>query len=420
MTPKARSPTPAKAILLILSFIPIFLGVGFLSIVLGAWFVTVGFTAAQAGALISAQGITVVVSSIPLGIVSDIYGRKRLLILGNLAGAVGLLGFALTTDFWYLLFVSVALGLAEGASVTTWNALLADITDSTNRNHVFSLSFIMINVTTGVGLVLPAVFPPLQSLFGLSSYAIHRQALLVIGLVSFISPLMFYLLLRNHAETHNPEHKWTGLKNWGTLLKLGFTGTTIGFGAGFIVPLVGSWFFYRFAVGDSVTGPILALSNILIGFSAVASPRLASKFGQMEAIMLTTGSSMLFMLSMAFIPAFEAAAGVYVVRTALMNMAGPLLDSFSMSIFPANQRGVVSAMSNVMFRLPNSVSTYFGGVILGLGMLQLPFFIASGLYIVGLAGFYFFFVLNRTKIPELAQFKARPSPTSSDLDSPSA
>ena len=392
---------PAKASLLILSFIPIFLGVGFLQIVLGAWFVTVGFTAAQAGALISAQGVTVVVSSIPLGVVSDVYGRKKLLILGNFVGAIGLLGFALTTNFWYLFAVSVALGFAEGTSVTTWNALLADITDSSNRNRVFSLSFIMINVTTGVGLVLPAAFPALQGLLGLSSYTIHRQVLLLLGVASFISPLMFSLILRTHKETHNPERKWAGLRNKGTLAKLGFTATTIGFGAGFIVPLVGSWFFYRFAVGDDISGPILALSNILIGFSALASPRLATRFGQMEAIMLTTGSSMLFMLSMAFIPAFTVAAGFYIVRSALMNMAGPLLDSFSMSIFPANQRGVVSAMSNVMFRLPNSVSTYLGGVILGMGMLQFPFFIASGLYIVGLAGFYFFFVLNKKHTEEL-------------------
>jgi len=405
LTSQPRTPTTAKASLLIVSFIPMFLGVGFLQIIIGAWFVTVGFTAAQAGALISAQGITVVVSSIPLGIVSDIYGRKRLLVLGNLIGAVGLLGFALTTEFWYLLTVSVALGFAEGASVTTWNALLADITDSSNRNRVFSLSFIMINVTTGVGLALPALFPALQGALGVSNYAIHRQSLLFFGLASFASPLMFYSLLRSHKEIHNPERKWTGLKNKGTLAKLGFTATTIGFGAGFIIPLVGSWFFYRFAVADNISGPILALSNILIGFSAVASPRLASKFGQMEAILLTTGSSMLFMLSMAFIPVFAVAAGFFIVRSALMNMAGPLLDSFSMSIFPANQRGVVSAMSNVMFRLPNSVSTYFGGVILGMGMLQLPFFIASGLYIAGLAGFYFFFVLNKMHTAELAQLQ---------------
>ena len=392
---KAASPIPAKASLLIISFAPITLGIGFLQIVLGAWIVTVGFTAAQAGLLISVQGIAAVLSAIPLGIVSDVYGRKNLLILGNAAAAASLLAFALTTSFLYLLIASVALGLAEGAAVTTWNALLADITDASNRNKVFSLSFVMFNVVSGIGLVLPGVFPSLETLFGITSYAIHRETLLVLGITSFISPVTFYFLLKNHKETHNPRRKWSGLKNWKTLAKLGFQGSLIGFGAGFIIPLVGAWFYYRFAVSDSYSGPILAISNIMIGFSGFASPRLAVKFGQMRAILLTTGSSMIFMLSMAFIPYFGLAAGVYIVRAALMNMAGPLQDSFAMSIFPADQRGLVSALSNIMFRLPNSVSTYFGGYIIGLGLLQLPFFIASAFYIVGLTGFYFFFVAGK-------------------------
>src|SRR6266704_4411242 len=198
------SPVPPTATMLILSFVPIFLGLGFLYIVLGAWLVTVGFTAVQAGLLISAQGIAVVLTSIPLGIISDIYGRKKLLILGNLAGAAALLVFALTTNFSYLISASVVLGFAEGASVTTWNALLADLTDNSNRNRVFSRSFIMINVTTGIGLVLPGAFPALQSLTGLTNYTLHRETLLILGLASFISPLMFYILLRNHRETHNP------------------------------------------------------------------------------------------------------------------------------------------------------------------------------------------------------------------------
>ncbi len=388
--------------MLILSFVPIFLGLGFLYIVLGAWLVTVGFTAVQAGLLISAQGIAVVLTSIPLGIISDIYGRKKLLILGNLAGAAALLVFALTTNFSYLISASVILGFAEGASVTTWNALLADLADNSNRNRVFSRSFIMINVTTGIGLVLPGAFPALQSLTGLTSYGLHRETLLILGLASFISPLMFYILLRNHRETHNPERRWSGLTNKATLAKLGFVASTIGFGAGFIIPLVGAWFYFRFNVSDNYSGPILAFSNILIGFSAYASPRLATKFGQMRAIILVTGSSMLFMLSMAFIPIFALAAGVYIVRAALMNMAGPLMDSFSMSIFPAEQRGLVSALSNITFRLPNSLSTYFGGFILGLGLLQLPFFIASAFYITGLTAFYIFFVATKRYAAQIA------------------
>jgi MFS family permease len=377
---------PATVSLLVLSFIPLFLSLGFLQIVIGAWLVTVGFTAVQAGTLIAAQGMAAIATSIPLGVISDVYGRKHLLTLGALSGALALFAFALTTDFWYLFAISAVLGFTEGAAVTTWNALLADLTDASNRNKVFSLSFVMVNVTTGVGLVLPGAFPALQRFVGLSNYVIHRETLLLLGSASFITPLIIYVLLRRHKETHNPTGRWSGLRNTGTLAKLGFVGSTIGFGAGFIIPLVGAWFFYRFGVGDEFSGPILAFSNILIGFSAVASPRLASRFGQMRAILLTTGSSMLFMLSMAFIPAFALAAGIYIVRSALMNMAGLLIDSFSMSIFPADQRGVVSALSNIMFRLPNSVSTYFGGFILGLGLLQLPFFVASALYIVGACG----------------------------------
>ena len=265
------------------------------------------------------------------------------------------------------------------------------MTDVSNRNKVFSLSFVMINVTTGVGLLLPGVFPAVESLAGVNNYALHTETLSLLGAASFVTPLMLYLLLRNHEETYKSGKKWGGLKNKATLLKLGFTGITIGFGAGFIIPLIGAWFYYRFGVADNYSGPILAVSNILIGFSALAGPRLAERFGQLRAILLVTGSSMLFMLSMAFVPVFALAAGVYVVRSALMNMSGPLMDSFSMSIFPPEQRGLVSALSNVMFRLPNSFGTYLGGFILGMGLLQLPFYIATVLYTLGLTGFYVFF-----------------------------
>jgi MFS family permease len=385
---------PRAVSALVLSFVPLFLGIGFLQIVLGAWLVTVGFTAEQAGALISIEGVTMIVTSVPLGIVSDVYGRKHLLVLSGLANAAGLLAFSLTADFWLLVPIAMVLGFADGAGVSTWNALLADMTTVANRNKAFSLSFVMANVTTGVGLVLPGVFPFLVGPLGVTSYAIHRDALFLLGAASFLTPASVFLILRKHPERREPGRKWAGVKNKATLAKFGFVAGSIGFGAGFIIPLIGSWFYFRFGVSDSLSGPILAFSNILIGFSAVASPRLAMRFGQLRAILLTTGSSMLFMLAMAFVPLFGLAAGVYVVRAALMNMSGPLMDSFSMSIFPADQRGVVSAMNNLMFRLPNSVSTYFGGVMLGMGLLQLPFFVASALYTLGLGGFYTFFVAS--------------------------
>jgi MFS family permease len=383
-----------KASLIVLVLAPTFLDIGFLQVVITAWLPTIGFTAFQVGLLISVQGLFAVILAIPLGIVSDIYGRRLILISGSLAGALGLLTFGLTTDFGLLVAASAVLGIAEGATVAVWNALLADFTSGESRNKIFSLSYVMISVASGVGLLLPGFFPFIAGPLGLTSYAIHRSTLELLGLLSFLSPAGIVVLLWRHKETVNPERKFKGFKNLGFLARLGVVAGAIGFGAGFIIPLVGTWFLLRFSVGDAYSGPLLAVSSILIGLAAFGSPRLAKRFGQLNAIMLTTGSSMVFMLSMAFIPDVNVAALFYIIRTGLMNMSGPLMDSFSMSLFPPEQRGLVSAVSNTVFRLPNSVSSSFGGLILFMGLLELPFIIASAFYILGLVAFFFFFVVS--------------------------
>lgn len=393
--PQGPRNDPRKATLLILALGPIFLDVGFLQVVISAWLPTVGFSPFDVGLLITVQGAMAVVCSIPLGIVSDVYGRRLILVAGSVAGAAGLLVYALTLDFYALLAASSVLGLAEGATVSVWNALLADLTDAESRNKIFSYSYVMISIASGVGLLLPGLFPFMEGPLSLTDYALHRSTLLLLGVASFISPAAVVALLRNHRETHNPGRKFSGLKNMGTLAKLGLVGGSIGFGAGFIIPLVGTWFLLRFDVGDAYSGPVLAISSILIGLAAFATPWMARKYGQLNAIVITAGSSMVFMLAMAFVPEVNLAALFYIIRTGLMNMNSPLMDSFSMSIFPPEQRGLVSAATNTIFRLPNSVSTSMGGYLLGVGLLAYPFIIASALYAVGLTAFFVFFIASK-------------------------
>lgn len=388
---------------MILALAPIFLDVGFLQVVITAWLPTVGITPFQVGVLLTVQGILAVASSIPLGIASDIYGRKTILTVGVLAGSVGFMLYAASVDFGVLLVASAVLGFAEGSSVSVWNALLADLTDTDTRNKVFSHSYVMISIASGVGLLLPGLFPVIQAWVGASIYSIHRSMLLILGVVSFASPAGVVAILRGHRETHNPTRKFGGFRNMGTLAKLGLVGGSIGFGAGFIIPLVGTWFLLRFDVGDYYSGPVLAISSILIGLAAFAAPKMATKYGQLNAIVITAGSSVVFMLAMAFVPEVNLAAAFYVVRTGLSNMNGPLMDSFSISLFPADQRGLVSAATNTIFRLPNSVSTSFGGYLLGVGLLAYPFIIASALYAVGLSAFFAFFIASRKYSKVMAQ-----------------
>jgi predicted MFS family arabinose efflux permease len=164
------------------------------------------------------------------------------------------------------------------------------------------------------------------------------------------------------------------------MLKFSAINSLIGLGAGFIIPLVPTWFYLRFNIGDTYTGPLLAISGVTIGLSAFGSARVAKRYGQIPAIAMMTGASTLFMFSLAFIPNPIVAASLYLVRAALMNMASPLLDSFLMSITSSDRRGLASSINTVIWRLPNSGSTIIGGMILAAHFYNVPFIIAGAFY----------------------------------------
>jgi MFS family permease len=172
------------------------------------------------------------------------------------------------------------------------------------------------------------------------------------------------------------------------LLKFSGINSLIGLGAGFIIPLIPTWFFLKFAVPDTYSGPLLAVASATMGLGAVFSPRLAVKVGSVRAIVLTQGLSLVFMVALAFEGNVLAAAITYVIRAMLMNMSQPLQDSYLMSIVVPEQRGFASSVNSVIWRIPNSITTIAGGVILYSGNFALPFILAGAFYAVEISLFY--------------------------------
>ncbi len=152
-----ESGVPLRVSLLIYSAIPNFVAFGFILVAISAWFLQVGFTAAQIGLLIGVEGAAAIVSAIPLGIASDVYGRRLILVAGAFAGSCSFLVFAVTSNFSLLLFAALIGGMSEGASTTTWNALIADQTTELSRPKAFSLSFVVSNLGSGVGFLDPGL-----------------------------------------------------------------------------------------------------------------------------------------------------------------------------------------------------------------------------------------------------------------------
>lgn len=381
------SSVPRRVKLLIFALIPNSLSFGYLVVYLTGFFPQIHIGTEIVGAIIGVQGIVLVLAGIPLGLLSDRKGRVWILILGNAGLLPTILLFALTRDISVYFLAAIIGGFAEAGALSSWNAIIADQTDPGNRDSAFSLSFIVSASFTAVGFALPFVFPFLQGAFGLDTYAVHNDALIVLGLTNGIPPILLWGLLRNYREP--PRLKEPGRRgSLRPLFKFSALNSLIGLGAGLIIPLIPTWLFLKFGVLDTYSGPLLAVSSITIGLSAVASPLLSRRYGLMRAIVMTAGSSTIFMFSLGFIPNVLLAGTFYVFRAALMNMSAPLVDSFLMGITPPENRGFASALSAIVWRLPNSASTVVGGFILASGRFDVPFYLAGTFYVVAISLIY--------------------------------
>jgi len=176
--------------------------------------------------------------------------------------------------------------------------------------------------------------------------------------------------------------------DWRPLLKFSGINGLIGLGAGFFIPLVATWMLLKFAVQDTWSGPLLALANVTIGIAAIGSTPLAKRYGPVRAIVMAQGLSTAFMLSLAFTTNAVLAGGLYLVRASLMNMSAPIGDSFLMGIIAPEQRGLASAVNSIIWRLPNSVTTVLGGILMAAGYYDLPIFLATAFYVASISLFF--------------------------------
>src|SRR3990172_7413333 len=88
---------------------------GVFFVVVSAYLPGVGLGPEVVGTILGVSGLTMVLSAIPLGIVSDRKGRKTMLILGSAAFSPVLLVFAFTTNPAVLILIGLVSGVAQAA-----------------------------------------------------------------------------------------------------------------------------------------------------------------------------------------------------------------------------------------------------------------------------------------------------------------
>ena len=113
----------------------------------------------KAGFVIGAYGITQAIFQIPFGILSDFFGRKRVIVAGLLLFSLGSFFAAVSTNTTELIIARLIQGMGAISSVVT--AFLADLT----RPKIRTKAMAFVGLSIGIAFILALVISPITYSF---------------------------------------------------------------------------------------------------------------------------------------------------------------------------------------------------------------------------------------------------------------
>ena len=373
-----------------------------------------GVSFATSSLILGTFGIVSASSTLLFGGLADRFGKKKFVLAGGVLSALSLAIFALDTRVPDLFGAAVLAGLSEASFASSWSALLADKAGNVKRTSAFGLSFFVATISSALGGFSTSLLDLLKSQYNIDLVQGNRYLFVSVAAISLIGPaIVYFRVSESKLETVRTLgfHILPGKKSRGIVFRYSVAGIIIALGAGMVVPLVPGWAFLKFGLANDVTGPIFGgINSLVMGFANLATPRLARRFGTVRTIVLSQGSSTLFLFSVPFAPTFASASTIYIVRSMLMMMSNPAQNSLLMGLVPAEERSIASGITAALWRLPNSFSTSIGGYIMGLATsangvtspnsiyLALPFLICTGLYLTAIT--YFWRSFKDVRLPE--------------------
>ena len=373
-----------------------------------------GWGAPTIGLLLGATGVVGAALLLAAGMLSDRFGRRPFLMGYQLASAAGALAVVVFPHSWVLVLTAVLLGYGRGANgaagpfAPVEQAWLAASVSPAARSQAFSLNAALGFLGMGLGTLIGSAVPLFERfLAGPAAY----EPLFVLNLVVALITTWMIARLREpprratqpaseasiQAATGVPDPAMavraekTGRAPVGAEDPAGMTrrenvaltlltvvNSVNAIGIGLIGPLLPYWFAVRFGVGPEAIGSVYAVTFLLTAVSSVVTGEMGARVGVVRSIVGPRTLGVLLLVAMPLMPAYGWAAAIYAVRSILNRGTAGTRQAFSMALVRDARRGLAGSLNALSFRLPSAVGAAVAGWLIGLGFLDLPFFIASG------------------------------------------
>ncbi len=362
---------------------------GLLISVLAPFMYEAGFSGTEFGLLTSGSVASSIAATVLSGYLSDALGARRVLFAGYIVKA---LAFTLIASGNTAL---MAIGfLLQGISMgVSWSAGSALVSRS-GRDETLHFTFSYFAAASTLGAALGSFsggLPVAASKFlGVELLNAYRTIILALAPLSLIQAFIA-LLVREFIVGGRARSPISGyakvLRERRFLVLLAFN-MVIGLGASMSIHNIGYYFAAKYGVTSAEIGFVNGLEQLVMALLMIYTPRIASVLGSpLKAYLFLASSSIPLLVAITFVDSFLLAAGLYVVRTILMNAANPLLEAITLKQVPRAMRGSAASLLSLSFTVPAALGRSLGGFMLDID-LELPLRTTALLYLTALSYLY--------------------------------
>jgi len=368
---------------------------GFLQVVIAIYFSLLGFSPLTIGLLFSLATATTAFHHISFGVLSDRYGRKIFLLLGSVFATLRLVIFATTQDFWLLALGQGlgAMGEGAGAGEPVVSGYIADKTKTRERVSVFSTLAVTNSIAASIGSAIAGLPQLFQSISSLDLVSAHIPLFYIGAIFSTLSSLLLLPISDVKHEERKTEtgKKTLNAKSWSVIAKYSLVRAAGGLSWGLIDSLVTLYFFFRFAVGSGVLGPIFATARIISILTYPFIPIAIEKVGEVGT--LTWSRIVSAVITVVFILTgwYPLAAFLFIALRLVLMFSMPVRQSFATGIVNPSETGTIIGISNFARMGIRSAAPAVTGYMFESVSLSAPFLIGASLMAVNGILYHIFF-----------------------------
>ncbi len=364
---------------------------------------SLGYDEALLGRLITISSLTALLVALPMGYLADLMGRKKSLLISGALMSASIMGIVLWPSEGMLYGMNVVSGIGQSLAAVTMAPFLMENSGEKERTYLFSFSsgllMAMASVGNWIGGYLPTWIGSSRGVPVISSEA-YAGALVVVSLTVAVGLIPLALLRTprlQRAERSVFAPITYASKHPALLGKLVLPMLVTSIGAGLIMPFMNVFFRQVHHQPDPVIGSLFAWGSLAMGLGLLLAPPLADRMGKIQFVVVTQSLSIPFLIILGFSPIFWMSAGAYYVRLALMNMSGPVYQTFVMEHVEPSARATVASLVSMAWNFGWAFSPTISGYLqvqYGFG----PAFLGTIiLYTVSTIMYYAFFLRGKER-----------------------